>query len=737
MSMWIISRGVVLLILLMEYKVLRDFLLHRSSINNSARLSNKFGGFYFSFKFDTIRVSSHHVIMTIAYRIREKDTSQSKQNLQSSSMTFIHKTLIIPSVLDSCFISSTVSEVKRGKFVSLLKCLVWFMKYYANVRRTVADFSHAPLNEYSPSPDDKKQWSLVWDVGLGGSRFRNFAKKESMKKAFQDMLHELGGNEENSEDNFSCGSALEDYITLLFVLVRNIVKGLTQQMFDRANTEHSTPKRLSVMDKYLAEFDTDLRSEIKGQHALRWCVCTLEDQVRELVKGDREENKKLKTMLESTQRDFDRLSWHHHNLRQWSFKVQWHIHPFRHYRERPYVAPTAPVAHVDSADPDDPSPRPTRRPRHDDPYVMVRDAATRNEGDDTATTSDHSVTTPGYHIYHSVGGCSTCQDRATRGNTNGAGRPGSNIGEEMHAEGQVRAPLLVNGTVLSFELLHPTSFHGNEGAVELSRWFEKMESVFSISECAKRNKVKFVAATLQGRALTWWNSQVATLGLEVVNAKSWNDMKIMMIGEFCPPEEIQRMEVELWNLRVKDSNISAYAQRFNELVLLCPEMVPSEKKKVEAYLRGLPENIKGETTSSRHVVLNEDSHHPDKLNSNLTNVHGLAPVARAPYRLAPSELKELSDQLNELLEKWFIRPSSSPWGAPMLFVKKKDGSFRMCIDYRKLNKLTVKNRYPLPRIDDLFDQLQGSSVYSKIDLRSGYHQLRIREEDIPITAFRT
>ncbi|GJU77302.1 putative reverse transcriptase domain-containing protein [Tanacetum coccineum] len=97
-------------------------------------------------------------------------------------------------------------------------------------------------------------------------------------------------------------------------------------------------------------------------------------------------------------------------------------------------------------------------------------------------------------------------------------------------------------------------------------------------------------------------------------------------------------------------------------------------------------------------------------------VPGAAPVARAPYRLAPSEMKELSEQLKELSDKGFIRPSSSPWGAPVLFVKKKDGSFRMCIDYRELNKLTVKNRYPLPRIDDLFDQLQGSSVYSKIDL---------------------
>ncbi|KAJ9543627.1 hypothetical protein OSB04_023334 [Centaurea solstitialis] len=118
-------------------------------------------------------------------------------------------------------------------------------------------------------------------------------------------------------------------------------------------------------------------------------------------------------------------------------------------------------------------------------------------------------------------------------------------------------------------------------------------------------------------------------------------------------------------------------------------------------------------------------------------VPGAAPIARAPYRLAPSELQELSDQLQELSGKGFILPSSSPWGAPILFVKKKDGSHRMCIDYRGLNKVTIKNRYPLPRIDDLFDQLQGASWFSKIDLRSGYHQLRVKEADIHKTAFRT
>uniref|UniRef100_A0A2N9EJD6 Reverse transcriptase domain-containing protein n=1 Tax=Fagus sylvatica TaxID=28930 RepID=A0A2N9EJD6_FAGSY len=118
-------------------------------------------------------------------------------------------------------------------------------------------------------------------------------------------------------------------------------------------------------------------------------------------------------------------------------------------------------------------------------------------------------------------------------------------------------------------------------------------------------------------------------------------------------------------------------------------------------------------------------------------VPGTAPISKAPYRMAPAELKELKGQLKELLDKGFIRPSSSPWGAPILFVKKKDGSMRLCIDYRELNRVTIKNKYPLPRIDDLFDQLQGAQVFSKIDLRSGYHQLKIKSEDIPKMAFRT
>nr|GFA46344.1 hypothetical protein [Tanacetum cinerariifolium] len=586
--------------------------------------------------------------------------------------------------------------------------------------------------------------------------------------------------------------------------------------------------------------------------------------------------------------------------------------------------------------------------------------------------------------------------------------------EANHAEGPNVAPVSRECTFADFMKCSPITFHGNEEAV-------------------------------------------ATLGIEVMTRKTWAEIKVMMTEEFFPPEEIQRIEGELWNLRVKEMDISSYTIRFNELVILCPRMVPTKQKKVEAYIRGLSKNIKGEVNSFEPATLskavrmvhtlteqkvkaitereadnkkrkwenfkggssgggnnnsnqnNNNYNNNDNYNNNRNNnqnqyrnpnrnhqnnqrqgnaramtnvgnqntneagqnvkcnrcgmqhygnysikcnkcgkirhkardcwskvvatgpnvvmgmflpnnryarvlfdsgsdksfvninfshlidiepvkvnhsyeveladgrvvstntilrgcalnlvnylfeidlmpielgtfdvilgmdwlilhdavivcgkkdvhvplkkrtlvvkgddcvsrlkivscmkvkkyvdrgsylfvaqvvekepaerrledvpvickfldvfledlpellpprqvefeielVPGAAPVVRAPYRLAPSEMKELAKQLQELSDKGFIPPSSSPWGALVLFVNKKDGSFRMCIDYHELKKLTIKNRYPLPRIDDLFDKLQGSSVYLKIYLRSGYHQLHVREKDIPITACRT
>ncbi|XP_022641613.1 uncharacterized protein LOC106773250 [Vigna radiata var. radiata] len=128
---------------------------------------------------------------------------------------------------------------------------------------------------------------------------------------------------------------------------------------------------------------------------------------------------------------------------------------------------------------------------------------------------------------------------------------------------------------------------------------------------------------------------------------------------------------------------------------------------------------------------------PREVEFSIDLVPQAGPISIAPYRMAPAELAELKKQIEELLEKQFIRPSVSPWGAPVLLVKKKDGSSRLCVDYRQLNKLTIKNKYPLPRIDDLMDQLHGAAIFSKIDLRSGYHQILVKADDVQKTAFRS
>ncbi|GJR17853.1 putative reverse transcriptase domain-containing protein [Tanacetum coccineum] len=583
-------------------------------------------------------------------------------------------------------------------------------------------------------------------------------------------------------------------------------------------------------------------------------------------------------------------------------------------------------------------------------------------------------------------------------------------------------------TYPDFMKCQPLNFKGTEGVVELIQWFEKMETVFSISNCSVENQIKFSTCTLLAGALTWWNSHVRTVGHDVAYAMTWTDLKKKMTDKYCPRVEIKKLEDELWNWKVKGTDVIRYNQCFKELALLCVRMFPEESNKIERYVGGFPDMIHESVVASKPKTMQEaieiatevmdkkirtfaerqtenkikqdDNHQQPQqqqnkrqntgraytagsgekklyegskplcakcnyhhgglcapkchkcnrvghlardcrsiANSNTANnqrgtgagqkptcyecrAHGhfkrdclklknnnrgnqagnsnapakvyavgrvgtnpdsnvvtdhyydvkladgriirlnnllrgctlnflnhpfnidLMPVelgslnviidmdwlakyqavivcaekivcipsgnetliirgdesnqgnetrlniisctkthkymlkgcpiflahvttkeiedksekkrledvpivrnfpevfpedllARAPYRLAPSEMKELSEQLKELSDKGFKRPSSSPWGAPVLFVKKKDGSFRMCIDYRELNKLTVKNRYPLPRIDDLFDLLQGSSVYSKIDLRSGYHQIQVREEDISKTAFRT
>nr|GFB00461.1 putative reverse transcriptase domain-containing protein [Tanacetum cinerariifolium] len=173
------------------------------------------------------------------------------------------------------------------------------------------------------------------------------------------------------------------------------------------------------------------------------------------------------------------------------------------------------------------------------------------------------------------------------------------------AGGPAAAPMARECSFTGFIKCGPTQFHGTEGAIGLVRWFKKMENTFGISECAEGKKVKFSTTTLHGRALTWWNSQVATLGREVANGKLWTEVKQMMTDEFCPTEEVQRLEDELRHFKLRDMNIAVYTERFNELALLCPDVAPNEKKKVKLYIKGLPEIIKVKTTSSRPAMLNE------------------------------------------------------------------------------------------------------------------------------------
>ena len=171
------------------------------------------------------------------------------------------------------------------------------------------------------------------------------------------------------------------------------------------------------------------------------------------------------------------------------------------------------------------------------------------------------------------------------------------------------------------------------------------------------------------------------------------------------------------------------------------------KKGCKGYLATVRDTQQGELKLEDILVVRE---FPDVFPENLSGLPpnreiefsidlllGSSPISKAPYRMAPAELRELKEQLQELLDKGFIRPSVSPWVAFVFFVKKKDGSMRLCIDYRELNRVTMRNKYPLPRIEDLFNQLQGAQVFSKIDLHSGYHQLKINTVDVPKTVFRT
>nr|GEU57977.1 putative reverse transcriptase domain-containing protein [Tanacetum cinerariifolium] len=206
----------------------------------------------------------------------------------------------------------------------------------------------------------------------------------------------------------------------------------------------------------------------------------------------------------------------------------------------------------------------------------------------------------------------------------------------------------------------------------------------------------YLNGTLTDDALSWWNAYAQPMGVDQANKIIWNELKRLKTNKYCPRTKVGKMEEELYNLIVKGNDLKTYVMRFQDLAVLCPNMEPNTEKHLEAFIGGLPRSIKGNATASKPQTLEETINIAQRLMDQLQRQKAVK-----AYAATPAE------------------------------------NNRMCIDYRELNKLTIKNRYPLSKIDDLFDQLQGSSVYSKIDLRSCYHQLRVRDEDIPKTAFRT
>nr|GEV05519.1 putative reverse transcriptase domain-containing protein [Tanacetum cinerariifolium] len=381
-------------------------------------------------------------------------------------------------------------------------------------------------------------------------------------------------------------------------------------------------------------------------------------------------------------------------------------------------------------------------------------------------------------------------------------------------------------TYKEFLACNPKEYDGKGGAIVYTRWIEKIESVHDMSGCTDSQKVKYIAGSFVGKALTLVPHLVTPEGKRIERYVYGLVPQIRGMVAATEPKTIQKAVQIAGTLTdealrngsskknpekggngrepSKDRNGREDTRELElEIPLLQPQTLLGEKTRVEsgseakgnhqnqvvAVNRGQGRGKQGnqargmafmlgaeEARQDSNIVTGIDwfSDHKDEiichekvvriplLDGQVLRVLGEKPEEKirslmsakakenkqeeivvvrnfpeSPYRLAPSELEEFSGQLKELQDKSFILPSSSPWGAPILFVKKKDGSFRMCIDYKELSKLTIKNRYPLSRIDNLFDQLQGSQYFSKIDLMSEYHQLRVHEDDIPKTVFRT
>ncbi|GKA78346.1 putative reverse transcriptase domain-containing protein [Tanacetum coccineum] len=213
------------------------------------------------------------------------------------------------------------------------------------------------------------------------------------------------------------------------------------------------------------------------------------------------------------------------------------------------------------------------------------------------------------------------------GNRNGGNRNGNgNRGKYgYNFRGFMSA---IECTYQDFQKCQPLNFNGTEGVVGLTRWFEKMETVFHISNCPEKYQVKYATCTLLNSALTWWNSHQRTIGIEATYAMSWAELMKLMTKVYCPRNEVQKMETELWNLVVKGNDLTAYTRRFQELVLLCTRMVPNEEDKVERFVRGLPDNIQGNMIAAEPSQLQDAIRIANKrrLENNTRDNQGQQPV---------------------------------------------------------------------------------------------------------------
>ncbi|XP_021724764.1 uncharacterized protein LOC110692088 [Chenopodium quinoa] len=295
-------------------------------------------------------------------------------------------------------------------------------------------------------------------------------------------------------------------------------------------------------------------------------------------------------------------------------------------------------------------------------------------------------------------------------------------------------------------LSKPPTYQGEPDPTVLENWLREFEKLFGAVGCPENSKVGCATYYLKGEANLWWQQNETTI--KALPGFNWTTFQEKVRDMFYPNFLQKQKAKEFSNLTMGDMLVTEYYNKFIELSRFSKEFVATEKAKARKFESGLTTDLQLKLCGQVFETLDEvyGRHEADTTKDVITGAFSINSISvkvlfdsGATFSfISKATVSMLSHCLRtDLLEKGYIRPSASPWGAPVSFVKKKDGSMRLCINYKELNKVTIKNKYPLQRIDDLFDQLRGASMFSKIDLRSGYPQLRIADEDIPMTAYRT